>query len=85
MRIDIWDNGGRTFDRYMVVIGWDIYTMSHNPRSPQGVNQSGGQVRGAAASPPKLWGNKVPFGKLPDEVQIAIAERIIGTTGEHLT
>ena len=36
--IKVFDNGGETFDRYTVIIDKDVYTMSANPNSPQGVN-----------------------------------------------
>ena len=39
MKIEVYDNGGETFDRYTVVIGCNVYSMSANALSPQGVNQ----------------------------------------------
>ncbi len=85
MRIDIWDDGGKSFDRYTVVIGRDVYSMSLNPRDPQGFDQySHTQEKGVIF---KGWGKKIPFEKLPDEVQMAIADRILGIEAreEHLT
>ena len=38
MDIKIYDNGGKTFDRYLICIGEDVFSMSHNACSPQGVN-----------------------------------------------
>jgi len=34
----LYDNKGKTIDRYTVIINRDAYTMSENPLSPQGVN-----------------------------------------------
>lgn len=40
MDISIFDNGGKTFDRYTVIIdNKHAYTMSVNALSPQGVNR----------------------------------------------
>lgn len=87
MRIGIWDNGGKTIDRYTVVIGRAVYGMSLHPTDPQGFNQYSHTLeKGVALSPPKDWGKKIPFEKLPGEVQVAIAGRMVGLgTGEHLT
>ena len=44
-KIKVYDNGGKTLDRYTVLIrnyemgGFDVYTMSSDPLSPQGINQ----------------------------------------------
>lgn len=86
MRIDIWDNGGKTIDRYTVVIGMDVYGMSLHPQDPQGFDQYShtlrkGEIYKGGTDP----GKKIPFEELPDDVQIEIARRILGTTGEHLT
>lgn len=38
--MQIYDNGGETFDRYTLVTeAGDIFTMSQNPLSPDGFNQ----------------------------------------------
>lgn len=39
MDILIFDNGGKTFDRYTVIINKDIYAMSANALSAQGINR----------------------------------------------
>ena len=39
MKIDIYDNQGKTFDRYTIFIGRDVFGMSANPLSPLGFNQ----------------------------------------------
>ena len=40
--VNVYDNGGITFDRYTVIIDDDVYLMSLNPMSPQGLNQYAG-------------------------------------------
>ena len=37
MKIKGYDNGGSTLDRYTIIIGKDVWIMSHNPTSPQGI------------------------------------------------
>jgi len=39
MILKVWDNGGKSLDRYTVRIRNDYYNMSDNPDSPQGFNQ----------------------------------------------
>ena len=44
MKIRIYDNKGKTFDRYTVIIDKDMYGMSSDPLGPRGFNQYGGEV-----------------------------------------
>lgn len=39
MILKVWDNAGKSFDRYTVRVRNDYYGMSTNPNSPQGFNQ----------------------------------------------
>ena len=39
MILKVWDNEGKSFDRYTVRIRNDYFGMSHNATSPQGFNQ----------------------------------------------
>ena len=39
----VYDNGGTSFDRYTVVAGGDVFVMSYNPLSLQGMNQWAGK------------------------------------------
>lgn len=75
--IKIYDNGGATFDRYTVIIGESFYSMSHNPLSPQGVNQYCGETWelncGSLHTQTEVW-----IGDLPPDVQDAIKNRING-------
>ncbi|MEA1997710.1 MAG: hypothetical protein U9N61_00080 [Euryarchaeota archaeon] len=68
--ITILDNGGETFDRYVVVIGKDVYTMSQHPSDPQGFNQYAGKAKDFDNLEDK---NKVT---ITDDVLKAIIERI---------
>lgn len=45
VEIKIVDNGGETIDRYTVTIGDEVYTMSQNPRRPDGFNQYAGKAQ----------------------------------------
>ena len=42
--VRVFDNQGETFDRYTVVIGNSVFTMSENPISPQGFNSYCGEL-----------------------------------------
>lgn len=44
MKIYTYDNGGTTIDRYTIIIDNDVYSMSINPNSPQGVNEYYGPI-----------------------------------------
>ena len=68
--IIIADNDGKTFDRYIVTIGRDVYTMSMHPQSPAGFNQYAGDIEDFDSFESE---NKVT---LNDEVLKAILERI---------
>ena len=35
---ELYDNGGKTIDRYTLIADGAVYTLSENPLSPQGVN-----------------------------------------------
>jgi len=72
-RVQIYDNGGKSTDRYTIIDGSEAYGMSENPGSPQGFNQYIGE-------PGKLHvpalGKKISFLKLPAEVKKAIVARV---------
>lgn len=77
-KIIIYDNTGKTFDRYAVIIGDDVYGMSHNPLSPQGFNQYAGTVSGGDVVVGSHLGKRVHFERLPKDVRTAIKDRIRG-------
>jgi len=74
----IFDNGGKTIDRYTILTepfyngkSCDSFGMSDDPKSPLGFNQYCGDVYQGAE-----LGKEITFDKLPDEVQKAIIERL---------
>ena len=69
--VTVYDNGGNSFDRYTVIIDGDVYDMSHNPMSPQGVNQYVGREADIDCDIGQLLSNS----EIPDEVYAAIEER----------
>lgn len=70
--IEVYDNGGETVDRYTVIIDGDVYTMSDNPLSPQGVNQYAGKLH---ELPLARQGERTVVESLPEAVQKAIEQR----------
>lgn len=76
--IEIYDNGGETFDRYTVIIDGDVYGMSANPQSPQGFNQYSGTL--AELPMARSNGERVTIESLSEVVQDAINARAKGTT-----
>ena len=71
--IEVFDNLGETADRYSVRIGADVFTMSENARSPNGVNQYAGDADDLPG-----WKRGLPICEpayLPMEVLLAILDR----------
>lgn len=73
-KVVVYDNGGKTVDRYTVLIGDDVYEMSDNPFSPQGFNQYVGLI-GTDVVVGSHLGKKVNVDRLPEDVKRAIKER----------
>lgn len=71
--IEIYDNEGKTFDRYTVIIDGDVFGMSENPLSPQGFNQYSGKLHELPMA--RNNGERITLESLPDEVQKAIELR----------
>jgi len=74
-KVVVYDNGGKTADRYTVIIGDDVYGMSDNPDSPQGFNQYSGTV-GVDVKIGKHLGKKLS--SIPDSIKKAVKERESG-------
>lgn len=74
-KIRIFDNDGKTFDRYTVFIDGEVYGMSFNPKSPQGFNQYCNDV-GEIPEPYDHLGKEVRIQDVPEQVQLAIGDRI---------
>lgn len=77
--IVITDNGGATFDRYLVytnpnqrgTVYHECYTMSPDPLWPRGVNMWAGELPAPDGSEPQ-----VPLEELPCNVKTAIQRRL---------
>jgi len=68
--IKVFDNGGKTCDRYTVIINGHIFTMSDDANTPQGVNIYHGVVFAPVLDPvvdPEKW---------PEGVKLAIENRL---------
>ena len=74
--IKVFDNQGRTFDRYTVVIGKNVFTMSKNTTSPQGFNQYAGELGKDINLDILQKGELVKYLSLPKDVQKAIQDRL---------
>ncbi len=78
--VEVYDNGGKTADRFTVIIGDFVYGMSMDPGHPQGFDQFS-----HTASPdnlkilrnsPSTIGKRISFYNLPESVQLAIKVRM---------
>jgi len=76
MKIKVYDNGGKTWDRYTVSIDEDVYSMSANATSPDGFNQYWGELKDFD-KPMSRFGKRlyIDEGQVPEEVCKAIAQR----------
>ena len=74
--ISIFDNEGKTFDRYTIVDSDnDMIGMSENPSSPLGFDQYCGQApKGISLS--SCLGKKIPKNKWPEQIVQAYKQRI---------
>lgn len=70
--VRIFDNGGQTADRYTVIIGDSVFTMSENAMWPQGVNMYAGEV---SELPGAMDGTEISLEEVPEEVKRAIDQR----------
>jgi len=73
--VKIWDNGGKTFDRYTAIIDGEFLGLSNNPFSPQGFCQHAGDVPKGITSFKHL-GKRVKFEDLNDNVKQAIKQNL---------
>jgi hypothetical protein len=70
------DTTGKFFDKYTIVIDKEVYSMSENALSPQGVNQYCGGVELCKDFAHSRGFKRVRIQNLSDEVKKAIRERI---------
>ena len=73
--IKIYDNGGKTFDRYTAIIDRMFFGFSENPFSPLGFSQFCGDVPKGMRSYRHL-GKKVSLDSLSADVRKAILDRM---------
>ena len=71
--IKVWDNGGKTADRYTVLIDGHCFGMSENATSPNGFNQYIGRYQYGAAQDA---GKRIDISLLPEPVRKAIWQRL---------
>lgn len=70
--VQVYDNGGKTWDRYTIVIGEDVCSMSENAMSPGGFNQWWGEAKEFDS----FEGRRIPVSQLSNEIVQAIVRRI---------
>lgn len=81
LEIKVFDNEGKTADRYTVVIDKDVYNMSIDATAPNGVNMYVGKLGEDYDENffnEQLKGTETEFYNLPRKVLIAIIYRLIG-------
>jgi hypothetical protein len=70
--IKVYDNSGRTADRYTVLFrDGSFLNLSENPGHPQGVS-----VWGVGGKPGTHWGEEIAFDDLPFDVQKHVQLRV---------
>ena len=75
MKVTIYDDDGRTFDRYTVICkDGSVYGMSHDPFYPQGFCQYCGDLKNFKHGLTHT-GKLVKFTDLPKDVKLAIRQR----------
>jgi len=64
--VRVYDNGGETFDRYIVVIGGEVYSVSSDPLDPQSVNTHLGREYEVEIRGEELDADEVPENVIRD-------------------
>ena len=62
----ILDNGGKTVDRYTIILGGDMYAASSDPFHPMGIGMYCGSFAGGST---RHLGKTVKWENLPDPVK----------------
>jgi len=73
--VTVFDNGGKTWDRYTVIISGDVYTMSADADSPSGFNQWAGLLIELPNAIDKR-DKEIALTDLPRSTQRAIGNRL---------
>ena len=78
----IYDNGGKTADRYTVVIGKDVYYVGAHPRDASAYAGRLGEIENYGQSKPtkisdfKGRGKRMTFNDLPEQTKRFILEKM---------
>ena len=82
-KIEIFDNGGKTTDRYTVIIrgkfGCNVFLMSSDANTPNGVNVYAGDYDMLGDMSKQI---KIEFDSLPSGTRKAIVDRVHDNGGE---
>lgn len=71
----VFDNGGKTVDRYIVIIDNDVFYMSDDANIPNGCNYYAGKLE--SISPETVMRNELKdITSLPDGLKIGIVQRL---------
>ena len=74
--VTIYDDGGKTVDRYTVILrSGSVFGMSSDPFSPQGFNQYVGEIEDFPKGL-KHTGRKLKQEEIPKIIKLAIKDRI---------
>jgi len=68
-RLNVYDNGGKTADRYTVVLNDDQWLLSHDANMPNGVCMYGGKPSAESIA---RSGRKITLGDLPKGALLAV-------------
>ena len=75
----LYDNGGKSFDRYTLVLAFDVFGFSENALMPDGFSQYLGKPE---EFPPEVLGKIIRAGDAPKQVQELIKSIISELYGE---
>lgn len=76
MNIEVYDNGGETFDRYTVIIGSSVFGMGGDPMMPNGFNQYSGELSELRSDLREASGRRLSDAEIPARVGEAIEARM---------
>ncbi len=75
--IEIFDNGGKTADRYTLINGdGDVFGFDDHPFHPQGFGQYCGNIDQWTSRKTNHLGKKITIDELSDQAQTFVEERI---------
>lgn len=83
MKLKVYDNDGKTFDRYTIIIDDEVIGVSLNPDSPNGFCCHCCHESELNYDPDSI-GERAPFNGLPDNVRNMIIQIIISEIEEEI-